>query len=542
MAEPKCDPVSRLLTVNHPIGPWWELTDRDIVSVMFRTWVGMKRFPVLAGSFVLVAAAAQMAPAAADSGGSAGPVFPPGTHLTAAFPYGLTQAEPSIKVDGSGRLYVMAPGSTPIGCELWTLPAGGRSFTFHTPPDLGVGGGDCDLALTPPAAGTTTPGLAYSSLSLPNITVGASSDGAQTFNTPNPLGSDIPLVDRQWNASDGNTVYMSYHLVLSNTIGVARSTDGGRTYTYAGNAVDVDHVAQTLYNNELGPIVVDTHSTANPKPLYTTFVAPSTANANLASAAGTTSATANGVYLAMSLDGGVTWKDTDVYIGAPSVSLDRIFPALALDAGGGIWVAWSDLSHIYVTHSLNRPKTGGRDATTLSTTTDQSLLGTATTTLDPVLDAALPEATGAAVTWTTPQRIDSGTAQANLYPWLAGGGSHRADLAWYGGTGSSIADPSNAWTPRLAQLTASSSGSLSVQQTVASDHVIHTGEICTTGATCPGTSRTLLDFFQVAVSPDGRAALAWADDAASPGVAQIYVTEQCAGTSILTSKTLTNNC
>lgn len=501
----------------------------------------MKKWQVWAASSVLVAASPWGPTSAATAAGPAVPVFPVGTHLTAEFPYGLTQAEPSIRTDAAGRLYVMAPGSTPIGCELWTLPAGGRSATFHTPPDLGVGGGDCDLALTPPAAGTTTPGLAYSSLSLPDITVGASRDGAQTFSTPNPVGSDIPLVDRQWLAADGNTVYMSYHLVVSNTIGVARSTDGGRTYTYRGNAVDLDHVAQTLYDNELGPIVVDTHSTASPKPLYTTFVAPSTANANLASAAGTTASVANGVYLAMSLDGGATWKDTEVYVGAPDVSLDRIFPALAVDAGGGIWIAWSDLSHVYVTHSLTRPKTGGRDATTLPAT-DTSLLGAVTSNLDPVLDAALPEAPGATVTWSAPQAVDTGPARANLYPWLAGGGSHRSDLVWYGGTGTSIADPSNQWSVHLAQLTSASNGSLTVVQTIASDHVIHTGEICTTGVTCSGTSRTLLDFFQVAVAPDGRAAIAWADDSQSPGVAQVYVTEQCAGTSILTSKALASTC
>src|SRR3954469_814653 len=362
---------------------------------------------LVVGAMALAAGAAAFVPALA-AGSSDVPVFPAGTHLTADFPYGLTQAEPSVRVDENGALYVIAPGSTPIGCELWTLPPGGRTFTFHTPPDLGVGGGDCDLALTPPAAGASTPGLAYSSLSLPNITVGASADGAVTFGPPNPIGSDIPMTDRQWNAADGNTVYMSYHLVASNTIGVDRSTDGGRTYTYAGNAVDAQHIPQTLYNNELGPIVVDLHSTANPKPLFTTFVAPSTANANLASLAGTTSSTANGVYLAMSLDGGVTWKDTDVYIGVPDVSLDRIFPAIAVDAGGGLWIAWSDLNHVYVTHSLTRPRTGGRDATTVAPGT--TTLGSP---LDPILDAALPEAPGATVTWSAPQVVDNGPARAN---------------------------------------------------------------------------------------------------------------------------------
>jgi hypothetical protein len=213
-----------------------------------------------------------------------------------------------------------------------------------------------------------------------------------------------------------------------------------------------------------------------------------------------------------------------------------------VDAGGGLWISWSDLSHVYVTHSLTRPNTGGRDSTTTSSTTDTSLLGTTTSTLDPILDAALPQAPGADVTWASPQVVDSGPTLANLYPWLAPGGSHRVDLVWYGGTGTSIADPSNQWSVHLAQLTATSSGGLSVVQTIASDHVIHTGEICTTGVTCPGTSRTLLDFFQVAVSPDGRAAIAWADDSASAGVAQVYVTEQCAGTSIWTSKALPSTC
>lgn len=487
----------------------------------------MRRTAIVVSTTALIAGALTLATSASPS---TVPVFPPPTQLTAEFPYGLVQAEPSIQVDGTGRIYVMAPGSTPIGCELWTLPAGGRSATFHTPPDLGIGGGDCDLALTPPAVGSTLPGIAYASLSLQNITVGASSDGAQTFSTPNPLGSTIPLDDRQWLASDGNTVYMSNHLVLTNTIGVSASTDGGRTYTYRGNAVDVDHVAQSLYNNELGPIVVDTRSAAVPKPLYTVIVAPSTANANAASVAGTTSAVANGVYLAMSLDGGRTWKDTDVYVGVPDVSLDRIFPALALDAGGGLWIGWSDLSHVYVTHSLTRPKTGGR------------LAEASTRLLDPLLDAALPEAPGATVTWAAPSRIDVGSAQANIYPWLAGGGSHRADLVWYGGTGSSIADPSNAWNVKLAQLTASSNGGLDSVLATVSTRSIHSGEICTTGVTCSGNSRALLDFFQVAISPEGRAAVAWADDSAVPGAAQIYVAEQCAGLSLLTTKALTNTC
>lgn len=55
------------------------------------------------------------------------------------------------------------------------------------------------------------------------------------------------------------------------------------------------------------------------------------------------------------------------------------------------------------------------------------------------------------------------------------------------------------------------------------------------------TGRNLLDFFQVALTPDGRAAIAWADDHATPG-AQIYVTVQCLGTSATTGTALPSTC
>src|SRR3954447_14566487 len=138
------------------------------------------------------------------------PAFPVGNQLAAPFPYGLTQAEPNIKSDLNGELYVMAPASTPIGCELWTLPPGGTGAeTFRGAPDGGAGGGDCDVALSPSVPkGQTQQTLAYASLTLPDITVGSSTDGAQTFSPPNPVGSLIVGDDRQWlAAAGGNTFY-----------------------------------------------------------------------------------------------------------------------------------------------------------------------------------------------------------------------------------------------------------------------------------------------------------------------------------------------
>src|SRR3954468_1377681 len=87
--------------------------------------------------------------------------FTPGLHLTAEFPYGLVQAEPSVQVmPDTGAIFVAAPASTPIGCEVWKLAPDASSYTFRGAPDSGVGGGDCDLSAV--LNGTGEPTITYS--------------------------------------------------------------------------------------------------------------------------------------------------------------------------------------------------------------------------------------------------------------------------------------------------------------------------------------------------------------------------------------------
>jgi hypothetical protein len=415
------------------------------------------------------------------------------------------QAEPSVQVmPDTGSIFVAAPASTPIGCEVWKLTPDARSFTFRGAPDNGLGGGDCDLSAAPGASGSSEPTIAYSSLTLPNLTVGNSTDGGQTWSAPNPLASQIVGTDRQWmtTASDG-TIYMSYHIIETNNIAVAASTDGGFSYLDRGLAIDPAHIAQALYNNELGPIVEDPTSALSPKPLYTIFTAPKTALENVNSVAGTLQTANDGVYLATSYDGARTWTDTPIYEGDGSETYDHIFPALSVDREGGLWAAWSSEAHIYAAY----------------------------------------RAPGS-LTWSAPIRADN-TGVANIYPWIVGGKGGRADVVWYGGTGTSIADPGNQWNVFMAQLQVNHLGPATKSVVVASDHVIHSGQICTTGVTCPGTSRSLLDFFQVDLTRDGRAVIAWADDSqdtTGSGASQIYVTEQCGGISATTGTPLTQTC
>lgn len=477
--------------------------------------------------FVLLGAVALVAPALAAK------PLPPPPPLGTAFKvgvqlatpagsiYGLTQAEPSIKVDGTGRMYVAAPAANVIGCEMWRVSSTDLADqSFIVPPDDGIGGGDCDLAISKAVpAGQSFATVSMSSLYLANLVVAASTDGGVTFTAPNPIGSQISGNDREWMASaEPGVVYMSYHLLVTNNIQVSKSTDGGRTFALAnplpgpgrGQAIDAAHLPQALYNNELGPIVVDFHSTAATKPVYTIFTAPHSASENAGSGDGSTHTFNRDVFLASSFDGGATWTDSTIFAGPIERTYDHIFPALAIDSGGGFWAAWaSDEEHVYVAHGVG----GSRG-----------------------------------VTWSAPKQVDSAPTLANVYPWLVGGASGVADLVWYSGTSTDPAltnnDPSNHWNVRFAQLGwAAKTGVTVKSNVVASDHPIRNGDICSKGVLCDPTQtgRNLLDFFQVALTPDGRAAIAWADDHLTPG-AQIYVTVQCSGTSATTGKALASTC
>jgi hypothetical protein len=141
-------------------------------------------------------------------------------------------------------------------------------------------------------------------------------------------------------------------------------------------------------------------------------------------------------------------------------------------------------------------------------------------------------------------QLDPPGTTANVFAWVAGGGPDRADVVWYSGTGSGSGpdDPTAQWIVRYAGLHETKKG-LAVIPQVASSHVMHVGQICETGVNCSvNGNRDLLDFLQVTITPDGRAAIAWSDDTAAPPAAQIYVAEQCDGVNALTGDQLLSTC
>ncbi len=190
----------------------------------------------------------------------------------------------------------------------------------------------------------------------------------------------------------------------------------------------------------------------------------------------------------------ITFTDHEVFTspaGSPGAANggNNVFPALAVDNFGYVYTVWSDNQSVFLSSSSD--------------------LGN---------------------TWTAPVRVNSGSTmgKSNVFPWVVADADGHVVVTWLG---SSLAGNSNdvaamqptctdgttncwaQWSVYMAESVNGHAGVPSFAQHTASDHFIHAGTICTNGTGCSnGDSRALADFFQVALDPEHRANIAFADD------------------------------
>jgi hypothetical protein len=466
---------------------------------------------------------------------ASGPTFNPNLLLQGS----TNVAEPSIRTDRSGRAFVIGPTGVPAGCKAWRVTHDGSSAAYLGQPDHTAGGGDCDWAIGPQeTSATISPPptddvLAYSSLTLANITTGKSDDGGNTFGPPNVFSQQFAGDDRMWMAADPRlnnlgfaNIFMTYHDVSGpQDIQLGVSIDGGFSYVQNGPIINNTDVPLAQWHgtglnltgagNMLGNIVA--RRTSAGLKLYSIFQTPDSATDNTQQGLAMT-ANFNRVYAAIgtvttdTAPPVISWRNYEIFHGPIGARYNRIFPVTAVDAAGRVYAFWTDGNHI----AYKTDATG----------TDW-------------LPAVAPSHI------TNPRGVKTA-----IMPWAEAGAAGIADVVFYGASGGKGAQPSpqddvnNVWNTYFAQTT---NGGTSFAVAKASDHVIHKGPLCIDGLGCnlsnPPRDRTLLDFLQVSIDPtNGAADIAYADDHSAPGTAVTYFTRQCTGTSATTGAALVNDC
>lgn len=406
-----------------------------------------------------------------------GITFSPNTAVKA--PVAARDGEPSIRTDYKGNSYTGGIRGVPAGVDLWYVNLDPMSDTFDplmrfpayrgqpdgtttpTPADVGGdGGGDIDLAVGfPPLPGEmepATPYLAYSSLTLANISTGNSTDRGINYNL-NPIGNltgGPPGDDRQWHEFLGaNSVYLLYRTVAPAIAQVQRSNDGGFTYGASASAgligqvgcLDVHQATGTVYaSGSTGNVAVGTP----PAPGQ----APTAADYTIRQAATDPGGVAHIFFVVKVADDGTP--------------------------NGTLYALYSNGSHIFIRHSTDK---GG--------------------------------------SFSAPVQVDppSGpfATNVNLFPWMETGPTPGSvGIVWYGTT-NSVNDDNAQWKVYFAQSLNADTATpvFRIAEVTEPEHYIHGSNISEMGLNpTGGSNRNLIDYFQVSFDPLGAAVVAYTDD------------------------------
>jgi hypothetical protein len=174
--------------------------------------------------------------------------------------------------------------------------------------------------------------------------------------------------------------------------------------------------------------------------------------------------------ISTSVDQGVTWKHNTA---DNSTTHGILFDVVKVGDDGTVYACWSDGLDIYLAHS-----------------------------------------TDSGQSWSQKVRVnDNSVYKVNMFPWLEAGSAGRVAVVWYGTTNTANNDNAD-WQVLFSQSLDASSVTPTFRQQVISDHVIHAANISTGGLDVSGSgdNRNLIDYFQVAIDPQGAAVIAYTDD------------------------------
>jgi hypothetical protein len=393
-------------------------------------------------------------------------------------------AEPGVHVDHANRIFVVAPGGN--GVQLWRSFDAGKTFRHKEIPSPN-GGSDADIDFDLHDVGYTA------DLAVVNANVSRSTDH---FDTWSQQGVGIEQ-DRQWLAHFcDRVIYLAYHDFVAEAEMLNRSDDQGKTWSTVptlispapGSASSFGLLPDQGVNTNSGPIVVD-QATGD---VYVTFAISSVAG-NLTTGVPPYGETSQ-IVVAASHDGGRSFDLHVVKAGGSGTVAGLLFPSMTIDRAGTVYVSWA-----------------GRDGPT-----------------DPI-DAYLVHSTDHGRTWSAPLRVNRDVGNVHIYSSVSAGDRGVVDMAWYTSTKPDANDTTNDWFVDFAQIRAADTAHPQVSQARPYRSRIHHGDVCLLGILCTTGDRSLLDFFQVRVGPDGKANIAFANNGSPDAKRRVWFARQTSG-------------
>jgi hypothetical protein len=465
---------------------------------------------------------------------------PPAGPAAATFAPNLTLpnsdgfAEPNAKADSHNCIFSAAPG-VPAGA--WKSTDAGMSFIALPNPvvSAAAGGGDSDIFPFPQPSGARPDQLYYADLAVASVNISKSTDGGQTWFAPgmNGAAGEVSVsTDRQWLTGDrsgaNQTIYLWEHEFVTQVLRMNALTNDVAWSPFASGMTDPELIAppgSTLQNTVPGPAFVDpaTHQVYG-------FLGASTVTTNAVGAPagklpnvweadgpGTfTTGIPPGPFTNHPVFKGVIDSPTNPAPPAGSATIGssaaNLFNGATIDRAGNIYATWATPS--------------GRTG---------------------LYDIWFASSHDHGQTFYGPFKINPTGIQGDM-PWIAAGDNGRVDIVYYGtaGTEDPTTSATNQWNVFFAQSLNAADREPVFTVSQASDHVNHIGQICNIGILCgPSplnqTTRNLLDFFQVAIGPDGLANIAYTDTGSQPAGSQarhVSYARQNGGPLALTNPTL----
>jgi hypothetical protein len=461
------------------------------------------------------------------------PAGPQPSTFSTNIPIGSPGGEPGIKVDSHNCIFVTAPGPA----SLWKSVNNGLSFLPKVNPVAGYArtGGDEDVLPVPLLNGARPDTLYFADLAgLAAINIAESTNGGSMWFKPGPGGaaSEMDLsADRQWLAYDRNvpsagdlTIYEMDHEAAGEAIRFSALTNDGVWSAPASGMTALELIlppGATFPNTNPGNVFAN----KNTHTVYGAFSASTLTNdlaappfgkqPNLWCASGAAPTAAGmppGPFTDFPAFKGVIDSPAQAPSPAPSIPpsaatygshIGLLFPAAAIDAAGNIYAVWA---------------TNSSRANTIETGTN-----TPSTTFDVWMSVSHDGGQN----FYGPFRISNGVG-TSLMPGVTAGDAGRVEVVWYQTPnvgpplvaaagelqGGPDGVPANSqWNVMFAQSLNADSREPVFSVSQASDHSTHNGGICVNGTLCLlGGDRSLADFFQVAIGPDGLANIAYADN------------------------------